>query len=177
VRKGVRLEFLCGNRATRQARVDHELLVQLAAEFSASPVELPRLAEAQRAELRAAGSARKELEGALNLYRAKELYAGAASDATGIRRTMIREKGGSLQDLRGIGRAFATLPRAVFIGAVENPPSVMLTASADSGIDAGAVLKGLLVSLGGRGGGSATMAQGVLPGQVQLERAIESLGA
>jgi alanyl-tRNA synthetase len=176
VRKGVRLEFLCGGRAVRQARADHDLLVQLATEFSAAAAELPRLVSSQRAELKEAGSARRELEEQLDLYRAKELYATVPPDAAGIRRALVREKGGSLNDLRGIGQAFASLHRAVFIGAVESPPSIMLTASKDSEIDAGGVLRGLLSALGGRGGGSASHAQGILPSRAQLETVIGSLG-
>jgi alanyl-tRNA synthetase len=53
VRKQVRLEFLCGGRALGRARADQELLARLAVTLSAAPDELPRLIEAQRAELKA----------------------------------------------------------------------------------------------------------------------------
>ncbi|HET6779181.1 MAG TPA: alanyl-tRNA editing protein, partial [Gemmatimonadales bacterium] len=43
VRKGTRLEFLCGSRANRQARVDYDLIARLAGDLSASPEELPQL--------------------------------------------------------------------------------------------------------------------------------------
>jgi alanyl-tRNA synthetase len=39
------------------------------------------------------------------------------------------------------------------------------------------LLKSLLTSVGGRGGGSATMAQGIVPGRAQLETVVESLGS
>jgi alanyl-tRNA synthetase len=176
VRKGIRVEFVCGGRAIRRARADHRLLSQLAAQFTSKVEELPGLIEAQRAELKEAGSTRRELETQLDLYRARELYAAAAPDATGIRRVVVREDRGSLESLRGVAQAFGSMPLAIFVGVSEHPPSLVLAASADAGVNAGGVLKGLLASVGGRGGGSATLAQGMVPGKTQLETVVASLG-
>jgi alanyl-tRNA synthetase len=68
------------------------------------------------------------------------------------------------------------MPKAIFVGAVQSPPAVLLAASPDAGIDAAGVLKGLLAAVGGRGGGSAALAQGVVPGRAQLEQVIASIG-
>jgi len=177
VRKGVRLEFLCGGRATRRARADYGLLSLLAAEFSASADELPRLIASQREETKEANSANRELQAKLDLCRARELYAAAAPESTGIRRVTVQQDGPSADTLRGLAQAFTSMPRAVFIGAVTSPPAVMLAASADAGIDAASVLKSLLTSVGGRGGGSARLAQGIVPGRAQLQTVVESLGS
>ena len=48
------------------------------------------------------------------------------------------------------------------------PPSVLLATSADSGIDAGQILKAALQAVGGRGGGTARMAQGSVPDAAAL---------
>jgi alanyl-tRNA synthetase len=90
---------------------------------------------------------------------------------------LVREPSGTLDELRTLAQAFASLPGAVFIGAVENPPAVLLSASADSGTDAGRVLKEVLDAVGGRGGGSAGLAQGTLSDKTQLESVIASLAA
>jgi alanyl-tRNA synthetase len=45
----------------------------------------------------------------------------------------------------------------------KQPMGVLIACSADCGIDAGAILKQTLAEFGGRGGGSATLAQGSLP--------------
>jgi alanyl-tRNA synthetase len=172
---GVRLEFLCGLRAVRHSRREAEVLTRLTAESSTSIDELPDVLGIQRAELKAATSARRELETALNQYRAKELYHAAVADSQGLRRTVVRLSSGRLDDIRGLGQAFAALPGGVFIGILETPPSVLLAAAAESGINAGTVLKGLLQAAGGRGGGSPTLAQGVLPGRAQLEQVVASL--
>lgn len=175
VRKGVRLEFLCGGRATRRARADYDLISHLATEFSAAADELPRLVRVQREDLTQAAALTRELEEELDLYKARELYAAATPETTGIRRVMVREDEGSLEALRGLAQAFISMSNAIFVGSVPSPPAIVLAASADTGIDAAAMLKSLLTSVGGRGGGSARLAQGIVPGRAQLEVVLESL--
>jgi alanyl-tRNA synthetase len=177
VRKGIRLEFLCGGRAIRRARADHELLAQLASGFTSSAQELPQLVEAQRRELKDANSGRRELQAALDLCRARELYQGAAPDAAGIRKVVVRETGEPLEDLRGLAQAYTSMPKTIFVGAAATPPAVILAASPDAGVDAAGLLRGLLATVGGRGGGSATLAQGIVPGRSQLEAVVASLKA
>ncbi len=177
VRKGVRLEFLCGGRATRRASTDYQLLSRLAVDLTAPPEELPRLVASQREEIKQAAGAIKELERKVDLYRARELYTAAAAETTGIRRVIVRNAGESVDAIRGLAHAFTSLPLAIFIGAVPNPPAVVLATSEDTGIDAARMLKSLLASVGGRGGGSARVAQGIVPGRAQLEAVVESLGS
>jgi alanyl-tRNA synthetase len=176
VRKGVRLGFLCGGRAIRRARSDHDLLSLMAADLSSSIEELPGLLEAQRKDLKEANAGRRALQAELDSYRARELYSAAVPDATGIRRVVVRDEAASIDAIRGVAQAFTSMPKAVFVGTVPSPPAVVLAASPDSGIDAAGVLKSLLTSVGGRGGGSATMAQGIVPGRVQLEAVVGSIG-
>lgn len=173
VRKAVRLEFLCGTRAVRRARADQELLTRLAAQYSAAEDELPALAEAQRAELREAVAGRREAEAQLDRYRAAELYAGAAPDAAGLRRIVVREERG-IERLRGVAQAVAALPRAVFVGVATSPPGLLVAASEDSGRDAGAMLRSALAPAGGRGGGTPRLAQGTV-GAEALERVVEAV--
>lgn len=175
-RKGVRLEFLCGSRASLRARADYSLISQLAVELSASAEELPRLIGAQREDLKHAAALNRELEGELDTCRARELYAAATPETTGIRRAMVRGEEGSLESLRGLAQAFTSLPMTIFVGAAPSPPALVLAVSADTGIDAAGMLKSLLAGVGGRGGGSARLAQGIVPGRAQLEQALASLG-
>jgi alanyl-tRNA synthetase len=177
VRQGTRLEFLCGLRATRRARSDYNLLGKLANDLSAAPEELPDLIARQREELKAASAARRQMETNLDLYRARELYATAATETTGLRRVIVQEEQASLDSLRGLAQAFTSMPKAVFVGSVPSPPALILAASADTGIDAAGMLKSLLASVGGRGGGTPRLAQGIVPGRAQLQTVIESLGS
>jgi alanyl-tRNA synthetase len=173
VRKTVRLEFLCGARAVRRARADHDLVTRLGALFSAAPDELPALVESQRAELKATAAACRELELELDGLRARELYAAATPDAAGVRWVAVPH-GRTIERQRGLGQAIAALPRAVFVGTTSSPAGLVVAASADSERDAAVLLRAALVAVGGRGGGTARLAQGTLPADA-LERAIESV--
>jgi alanyl-tRNA synthetase len=86
-----------------------------------------------------------------------------------------RLESGSLEELRGLAQAYCTLSRAVFVGAVDDPPAVLLAASEDSGVDAGRVLKGVVAEVGGRGGGSPRMAQGSVPTPELVPRVLDAL--
>jgi alanyl-tRNA synthetase len=173
VRQVTRHEFLCGARAVRRARTDADLLTGLAGAHSAAVEELPVLLEAQRAELKAGVTARRELEEAVAAYRARELYGAITPDAHGRRVAIVREAEGPIERLRPLSQAFASLPQALFIGVVEQPPSVLLAAATDAGIDAGKQLKSALEAAGGRGGGNPRSAQGTVKERASLEAVVE----
>src|SRR6185503_10667141 len=97
----------------------------------------------------------RKLELDLAAYQGKELYDATTPGPDGLRRITRRLDRGSLDDLRALAQSFTAQPRAVFIAAVVEPPSVLLAVSADAGIDAGKVLKSALTQAGGRGGGTA----------------------
>jgi alanyl-tRNA synthetase len=175
VKKHARLEFVCGSRAVRRARTDFENLARLAQNLSASLDDVPALVEAHAERLRTADAQRRRLEVELNTYRARSLYDASAPDASGLRRAIERRASGSLEELRGVAQAYCTLPSTVFVGAVDDPPAVLLAASDDSGVDAGRVLKSALASVGGRGGGAARMAQGSVPAAELIPRVIEAV--
>jgi alanyl-tRNA synthetase len=80
-----------------------------------------------------------------------------------------------MDDAKAIAQAAFALPRVVVIGALASPPSILLAASEDSGVDAGKLLKERLAAAGGRGGGSARLAQGSVPDAAALEQLVEHL--
>jgi alanyl-tRNA synthetase len=174
IRDTVRLEFLCGMRAVRRARADYDALARIAQMYSAALDEAPGLVAAQRDALDAAEKRLRRADEELSRYRGKELYDAAAADGAGLRR-VLRRQPARMDDLRALAQSFTSHPKAVFVGAVDEPPSILLAASADSGIDAGRVLKEKLAAAGGRGGGSGRMAQGSLPDRAALERVLSSL--
>ncbi|HLK21363.1 MAG TPA: DHHA1 domain-containing protein, partial [Bryobacteraceae bacterium] len=93
--------------------------------------------------------------------RGRELHAATAPGADGLRK--IQQRVAILSDeLRAEAQSFAAGGKAIFMAVAEDPPSVLLAASPDSGVNAGAVLKAALAEVGGRGGGNATLAQGSL---------------
>ncbi|MDQ3995788.1 MAG: DHHA1 domain-containing protein [Gemmatimonadota bacterium] len=175
VKKQVRLEFVCGLRAVRRARADLDILLRLAQSLSAALDDVPAIVESQAERLRAADAQRRRLDTELAAHRARALYDATTADALGLRRTIQRRESGSLEELRVLAQAYGVLPRAVFVGSVDDPPAVLLAASDDSGLDAGRTLKAALASVGGRGGGSPRMAQGSVPTPDLVAKVIEAV--
>jgi alanyl-tRNA synthetase len=172
IRKTVRVEFLCGARAVARAHADFEALNRAAQAYSAPLDEVPALVAAQLDAARAADKARRKLELELAGYRGRELYQSCPVGAGGIRRHIERAARGNLEDLRAVAQSFTSQPAAVFLAAIEEPPALLLAASADSGVDAGALLKTALSAAGGRGGGTARMAQGSVADRGGLEEVV-----
>jgi alanyl-tRNA synthetase len=162
VRQGLRIEFVCGERAIRRARRDLESLSRIARSFSASIDEASKLVEGQAAQLLELQNENRRQAESLATYRAAELHARATPREDGLRVVVERVTVGA-DSARPLALAFAPLSRAVFIAASHSPPSVLVATSADSGVDAGKTLRPLLEQVGGRGGGSPRLAQGSAP--------------
>jgi alanyl-tRNA synthetase len=176
VRDSTRVEFVCGGRAVRRARADFDALTATAQLFSVSVDDLPATAAAHLEAARAADKARRKLEIELAAFQGKELYAATVPNADGLRRHTLRLECGALEELRALAQSFTAAPKAVFVAAVNDPPSLLLAASADAGIDAGRILKAALAEVGGRGGGNARIAQGSVGNRESLDQVLEKLG-
>lgn len=174
VRQGLRIEFICGDRAMKRARQDLEILSRIARMFSASIDDAARVVEGQVAQLGELQAENRRLNESLASYRAVELFAAATPREDGIRVVVERVASGA-DSARSLALAFAPLSRAMFIVASHTPPSVLVATSADSGLDAGKTLKPLLEKVGGRGGGSARLAQGSAPTADAVDRVLEQL--
>jgi alanyl-tRNA synthetase len=173
IRGNVRIEFICGMRAVRRARADYNALSAIARTFSAPQDDTPALVEAQMERVAELDKSRKKMAAELAAYQGRELYQSIEPDVDGIRRITVHEA--ITDDLRSRATSFASQPKAVFIAASENPPSILMAASKDSGVNAGERVKNAVTSNGGRGGGSPTMAQGSLPNTEALQRAVSAL--
>jgi alanyl-tRNA synthetase len=79
------------------------------------------------------------------------------------------------EDVRAEAQAFVSSGPSIFVAIAESPSAILMAASKDSGINCGEILKRLLAPRGGRGGGSATMAQGSLPSSAALRELAEIL--
>jgi alanyl-tRNA synthetase len=177
VRKTVRLEFLCGERAVCRARTNADLLLGLAAGQSAAPEELPGLFAAQRQELSATAAVVRDLETTLAGYRARELYQTSARGRGSARVVIVQEDAGPPDRLKPLALALAGLPQGVLLGVTRAPAGVILAAAEDSGVDAGRLVKEILGRFGGRGGGNARLGQGSVPSAGALESALAAFRA
>jgi alanyl-tRNA synthetase len=161
IRGNVRLEFLCGGRAVSRARADYTALESAARVFSAPIDEVPGLVATQAERLKDIDKSRRKLETELAEYRGRALHATTVPDERGLRtHVRVLTEGPFPNDLRAEANAYVSAGKAVFIAMTERPPAVMLASAADSGVHAGNVLKSLFAESGGKGGGSAQMAQG-----------------
>ena len=175
IRNTVRVEFLCGGRAVRRVRADYDLLTRTAQAFTTSIDEVPDVARTQLEAVRDADRLRRKLEAELARHQGRELYDATAPDANGVRHVVRRLPKGSMEDLRAVAQSFTAQPKAVFIGIIEQPASLLFAVSADAGAEAGKTLQPLLVEAGGRGGGNARMAQGSVPTVEALDAVVRSL--
>jgi alanyl-tRNA synthetase len=174
IRKATRIEFVCGQRAVARARKDFESLRAIAASLSSSLDDAAGLVGAQADRLKESDSARKTLAQELATYRARERYDAAPADANGVRTIVLRDAA-TMDDARAIAQAAFGLSRVVVVGTIAAPPSVLVAASEDSGVDAGKLLKATLAAVNGRGGGSPRLAQGSVPDAAALDRAVQLL--
>jgi len=174
IRGNLRIEFLCGGRSIARARADFDALSKIARVFSSPLDETPALVEAQREKLQDSDRMRRRLSTELAQASGRALYGETAPGADAVRR-VLRPVESLTEDSRTEAQSFTLAGPAIFLALAENPPSVLLAASKDSGVNCGEVLKRLLGPAGGRGGGNATLAQGSLPSKAALQELAESL--
>ena len=172
IRGNQRIEFVCGMRAVDRARADYDALSKIARALSVGLEEAPALVDAQLEKFQESDKARRRLATELAQARGRELYAATAAAPDGLRRVQRRVTALS-DELRVEAQSFTAGERSAFLALAGDPPSVLLAVSKDGGIHAGEALKAALAQAGGRGGGSATMAQGSLPDQEALARFLE----
>jgi len=177
IRQSARVEFLCGGRAIRRAHADYDALARAAQLFSSPLDDVPSAISAELEALRAAEKARKKLEIDLAAYQGRELYDATAPGLDGVRRVSRSLDHGSADELRSLAQNFTAREKAAFLAAIADPPSVLLAVSADSGIDAGKLVKEAVQAAGGRGGGTPRIAQGSVPNIAALEAVLRRLQA
>ncbi|HYL36560.1 MAG TPA: alanyl-tRNA editing protein [Bryobacteraceae bacterium] len=176
IRGNLRIEFLCGLRSTGRARADFEALSAIARSFSAPLDETPALVDSQREQLLETERVRRRLATELAQARGRELYAATAAGGNGLRAVERRVESLS-DDLRAEAQSFTSGLRSVFLAVADQPPAILLAASSDSGVHAGELLKKVVTQAGGRGGGSASMAQGSVPSKQLLDSLAQALAA
>ena len=176
IRGNLRIEFLCGGRAIARARADFDALSEIARIFSAPLDDAPAMVEAQREKLQESDRARRRLATELAEASGRALLTETEPGPDGIRRVLRRVE--TLADeSRTEAQSFTSAGAAIFLAAAENPPTILLAASKNSGIHAGDLLKRALAEAGGRGGGNAALAQGSVPSKEALDELLLKLSS
>jgi alanyl-tRNA synthetase len=180
VKQGVRVEFVCGLRAVNTARRDYNTLTEAAALYSSHIYDVPEQVRKALAESKAAGKAQhKLLEELAELYSERLLAQAAGSpqviaqlfpdrDATFIK--LLAQK-----LTAGNGAVIALLASGT------GQPTLVFAQTPGQKSNMGQLMKDAMAQLGGRGGGSADMAQGGLSGVAgniaDVERALHVVAA
>ena len=173
MRGNVRLEFVCGLRALRQARADFRTLQELSRQIALPAGDAPAWAAAQIARMTALEKTSQRLTAELARREGRELWMATAPGADGIRR--VTERGAIDDATRARAQAFCAEGRAVFLAVSQDPPAVLLAGAPDSGVHAGERVAAAVTAAGGRGGGNAALAQGSLPPVADFESIVRSL--
>jgi alanyl-tRNA synthetase len=182
VRQSTRVSFLCGNRAIAAARADDTLLTQFSRELSATRADLPSALARLKSEARATAKERQSLREELADYHAARLLVEdpPVNDRRLVRR-VFPDRDADYIKLLG-SRLIAAAAHTVALLASTQPPAqqseaaVVLACSPELGHNAGEILRGTLSNFSGRGGGSATLAQGLVPAN-QLGATLDALEA
>jgi alanyl-tRNA synthetase len=176
IRGNLRIEFVCGGRAVARARADFEALSHIARVFSVSIDDAPAMVETQREKLQASDKAMRRLAAELAEAKGRELYAQTAAGEHGIRR-ILRRVESLTEESRVEAQSFTASGPAIFLALAENPATILLAVSKNSGVHAGDLLKRALAEAGGRGGGNATLAQGSVPSKEALDQFAQALAS
>jgi alanyl-tRNA synthetase len=162
VRQGVRVEFVCGLRATVTARHDLATLTQAGTALSVKRAEVAETVERLLAESKAGNKARQKLIEELAAYHAAALIQEhpLQQGPRVVRRTFTDHDAAYLKLLAS--QLIAAAPRTCVLLAAtqEEPTRIVVAATADLKVDCGAMLREALARYGLRGGGSPGMAQG-----------------
>lgn len=156
---GTRVEFVCGGRAIRTFRKDHETLKDLGRILSAHPHEIPKLVEKMQQERSGLQRDNKHLEDRILDMEAAELL-DHAEQREGIRLVCRSYGDRRMENVKVLAQKAAAAPDALAIlFAVQESAQLVLARGAGVAGDCGAIIKRLTAGLGGKGGGRSELAQ------------------
>jgi len=173
VRQGTRVEFVCGNRAVRMARRDYSALTEAAALFSAKlwdvPEQIRKNAEESKLLRKQKDDALDQLAGAMALADLRN------QPETHGRKIVVRvfsDRDISFAKLFAQKATRAATPAIALVASAVDPAGLVFAQTPGGSADMGALLKQVLSSVGGRGGGSRDFAQGGVPAgsKINLEQ-------
>lgn len=160
LRGGTRLEFVCGGRALRSLRTFRDAVAGCIHHVSVMPEELPGAIERLQAEVKDQRKAMKDVQERLAGYEAAAL-ASAVEEVNGVRQVVQAIDGRDQNGLKAMALAICSNPgfeAALF--STTAPYVAVLARSKNRSVDCAAVLKALMETCGGRGGGKPDLAQG-----------------
>ncbi len=183
IRQSVRVSFVCGGRAIAAVQADDALLTQLSRALSTGRAELAGALGRLKNDARTGSKERQTLREELANYHAARLLVEYPSqqDLRIVRRIFPDRDAEyvTLLATRVTGAAPHTI--ALLASTQQSPATLVIASSPDGGSgaskrDANQLLRTALQPSGGRGGGSATLAQGQIAAD-QLDTVLRTLEA
>jgi alanyl-tRNA synthetase len=158
-----RVTFVCGGRALRSHAALRDATMAASRLLSVAAAEVPAAIERLQSDLKQATRTVEQLREEVTKSRAEQLRARAET-IHGLRVVLRREPGAEPAALKALAAAVVadagTL--AVLVGDGQ-PASVVVARSTDVPFDAGAWMRRVTSTFGGRGGGRPEQAQGGVP--------------
>ncbi len=167
-----RVEFVCGGRALRRARLDFCILSEAARGFSTGLESVPEMIAKQAQELREAEKSQQKLAEELAESEAAQLWqrADERNGARIVRRLFESSEG---KRARLTAHAVSRYPGGVALIGVRGTPTALFFAQTPGGkANLSDVLKQTLAKFGGKGGGNRDFAQGGGLPENQIEPAL-----
>ena len=161
VKQGVRVEFVCGDRAVSTARHDYAALTDAAGALSTHIWELPQQIRKSQEDAKAAARAQQKLlEEIAELHAARLL---AATTPEGGRKKIVQIMPDRdvmfvrllAQKIVGSGE-----PAVALLASTSGQPTMVFAQTPGLSSDMGALMKKATAALGGGGGGARDFAQG-----------------
>jgi alanyl-tRNA synthetase len=175
VKQGVRVEFVCGLRAVNTARLDYSTLTEAAALYSSHIHDIPQQVRKSLEETKAAGKAQHKLLEELAGLHAERLLTQAAGSPR-IVTAVFSDRDAVFIKLLAQKLTAGKTDVIAFLASGAGQPTLVFAQSPGQKFNMGHLMKDAMSQLGGRGGGSADLAQGGLPtGTVSAARLGEVL--
>jgi alanyl-tRNA synthetase len=162
VKQGVRVEFVCGLRAVNTARRDYTTLTEAAALYSSHIYAVPEQVRKSLAESKAAGKAQHKLLEELAELSAESLLAQTAG-APQVITQFFSDRDAAFIKLLAQKLTAGKSNVVALLASGAGQPTLVFAQTPGQKSNMGQLMKDAMAQLGGRGGGSADMAQGGLP--------------
>lgn len=174
VKQGVRVEFVCGQRTVAVARRDYTALTEAAGLLSTHIHELPQHVAKATEESRAAGKAQHKLLEELAGLHAERLLA-QASGAPRVVTAVFADRDAVFIKLLAQKLTAGQTGVVALLACGGGQPALVFAQSAGQKSNMGQLMKETITQLGGRGGGTAELAQGGIPVSAWDPGSIENL--
>ncbi len=180
VKQGVRVEFVCGLRAVNTARRDYSTLTDAAALYSSHIYDVPEQVRKALAESKAAGKAQHKLLEELAELSADRLLAQTTGSPQVITE-FFPDRDAAFIKLLAQKLTAGKSSVIALLASGAGQPTLVFAQTLGQKSNMGQLMKDAMAQLGGRGGGSADMAQGGLPAgagnMADVERTLHLIAA